>query len=1578
MNIRTKLLVFFLVLLVIPASLILGTFFVKYEKQLRDTAFQRLINARHTKHAQLDDYVNERKNDTEALVKTIGSLMQGASEKIEIAQENKLAQIRAYFSQLEKEIEVVSLNPILTNALADFGSTIAPSGVIDKSLYDFFDTIKYEGALAHIKDVSGYYDILLISKDGRVIYSTTREEDLGADLLEGELKDTGLGAAFQEGLEKINFQDFEPFVPSGNRHISFVGAPIVQDQDTIGVVVLKLENSNLNTIVDRKEGMGSTGRTFILGKSAEKIDYRTHNHGKNNLGMVKETENVDVLTDLFDTEILSKLYINPQGTVELQQFEPIHIPNLDWVMVTTMDLAEAISPSFENGEDAFFKEYIKLGGYTNLFIISAEGDLLYEVNKHADLEGKNVQEDTNGKNGLSELLKKISLSQKIEFVDFHLSRSELHSSHIPYAIIGGPLLQNGQIELIVALQMPIDGIAKIMAEREGLGRTGETYLVGPHGRMRSDSYLSPETFSFLASFTNSDQGSVNTAMILEALTGQTGEKIALDYRGQKVLSAYAPFQIGDYTWALLAEMDSEEALESVKSLHNKLLMLFFILVVSFLLSVYFIYKLLKPLEKLQSGVDRVAAGEFDFTLEVTSEDEVGRLTNAFNSMALALQQSKIEDEEQKWLKKGVTKLEDLLRGNHSLKELCTNIVTFMAEYLDAQVGLIYARQKDDLYTYIDGYAFKPSEIFSYEIRAGEGLIGEVVQQKKKISIDNIPKDTISITSGLGSIAPTSLIVLPFVHDDQVEGVMELGMLEHFTELKTRFLEETAANIAILISSARARETLDKSFEKTRKQSIELQRQQEELQSSNEEMEEQTQMLMASESKLQEQQEELQAANEELEEKTEYLQRNKKSIEDKNIKLEQLGLDLKVKAEDLAVASKYKSEFLANMSHELRTPLNSLLLLSRLLTENKEGNLTNDQIDSAKVIYKSGNDLLLLINEILDLSKIEAGKMQLQIGEIDISDLATSITKSFDHLAEQKSISFTVEIDESVPQKITSDQQRIEQILKNFLSNSFKFTSQGEIMVNFFQPDDSATFPTSDLTPQETVGISVRDTGIGIPEDKLKVIFEAFQQVEGGTARKYGGTGLGLSISRELAKLLGGEIQLHSAENRGSTFTLFLPLQHEHERVEVPVKLSLPHVAPEKPISQTNIEIPLSKEMKDDREDISKDDRTVLIIEDDEVFAFTMLNFCRERGFKGIICLTGEQGVEFAQKYGPQAIILDIHLPGIDGWNVLQLLKENATTRHIPVHFMSSDDPVPDAFSKGAIGYLRKPVSQSDIDRALSNLESFVNKSMKELLLVEDDANQRRAITKLIGDDTVTITEVQSGKEAIVALQEKDFDCIILDLGLPDMSGFEFLKKMKQELKTPAPPVVVYTGRDLSIEEENELRNYTGSIIIKSVRSDERLLDETSLFLHQVYKDMPAHKQEIIKQLHDTDQVLHGKNLLIVDDDMRNVFALSKVLKDKNINTLKAENGVKALEILAERDDIDLVLMDIMMPVMDGYETMRKIRDQKKFSTLPIIALTAKAMQQDKDDCIAAGANDYLAKPVDVDRLLSMMRVWLHR
>ncbi len=1033
--------------------------------------------------------------------------------------------------------------------------------------------------------------------------------------------------------------------------------------------------------------------------------------------------------------------------------------------------------------------------------------------------------------------------------------------------------------------------------------------------------------------------------------------------------------------------------------HSKLIMfvIFGITVIMSIIIGYFLVRTITyPLKKLERAAESVATGNDDVTLNIQSEDEIGNLASSFNRMTRAIREAKQENVLQDWLKTGQNMLNEKMRGDQDLVALSKNVITYLCKYLDAQIGALYLynHQKEEL-KLTGSYAFNLRKSLNTTVKVGDGLIGQAAYEQELISINDIPEDYIRINSALGEVPPRQVVAVPFLYESRLEGVMEFGTLYEFSDKQLKFLKNVTENIAIGFNSANSRKRINVLLQESQEQAEELKKRQEELERSNRELEAQTNALKESESELQAQQEELRATNEELEEKTRYLEKQRKEISEKNNDLEIARKDIEQKAKELEITSKYKSEFLANMSHELRTPLNSLLILARNLYDNRTKNLTEEQLEAAQIIYKSGNDLLALINDILDLSKIEAGKMNINIENINIQRMVDSIENTFRHMIEQKKLEFRVKVDEQLPKTIDSDPQRIEQIIKNLMSNAVKFTKEGFIELSVEQPDEKL-IKKSKLKPDEVICLQVEDSGIGIPKEKQLAIFEAFQQADGSTSRKYGGTGLGLSISKQLVTLLGGEFHLISQRGEGSKFSIILPRHITPEQIKKTMDISDAKITSSNQSTGHDSSPPkheptnhqLKKEIpepfanksfiSDDRGLIHQEDKVILVIEDDPSFAKILLNQCHEKGFKCIATPHGETGLDLAGEYKPAAIILDIKLPGISGWQVLDALKSNPDMRHIPVHMMSVEEASLDAMKKGAIGFLTKPVHREQIDQAFVKLEHVIEKEIKDLLVVEDDEKMRNAIVKLIKDKDVKIIAVDNGKQACELIENHRFDCMVLDLGLPDVPGIELLNRLSKKENITIPPVIVYTGKEISPEEHRELEQYADSIIIKGVKSEERLLDETALFLHRVVSDMPSRMQEMIVSLHDKDAMFRNKKVLLVDDDMRNVFALSKILQEKGMKILKAEDGKKALQILSQNNDIDLVLMDIMMPVMDGYKAMREIRKMKNYKNIPVIALTAKAMKEDRQKCIEAGASDYLPKPVDIDRLVSMMRVWLYQ
>ena len=1007
----------------------------------------------------------------------------------------------------------------------------------------------------------------------------------------------------------------------------------------------------------------------------------------------------------------------------------------------------------------------------------------------------------------------------------------------------------------------------------------------------------------------------------------------------------------------------------------------------------------------------VTEGDLTRTVTVEAKGELDELKRSVNQMIANLKETTERNQEQDWLKTNLAKFSRMMQGQRDLESVSRLIMSDLTPLVGAHHGAFFIAEgegsKDFLLRLIASYAYKARKSVSNRFRPGEGLVGQAALEKKPILLTGVPDDYITISSGLGEAPPRNIMVLPILFEGEVKAVIELASFLPFSQIHQVFLDQLTESVGVVLNmitaNMRTEELLQQSQNLTQElqsQSQELQAQQEELRRTNVELEAQAKTLKASEEALRDQQEELQQVNEELEEKAALLAEQNRKVEQKNREVEAARAELEEKAQQLALSSKYKSEFLANMSHELRTPLNSLLILAKLLADNKDGNLSPKQVEYAQTILASGTDLLNLINDVLDLSKVEAGKMDINPGDVLLADISNYAERSFGPQAEQKGVELRIDIDPELPPAVYTDGQRLQQVLKNLLSNAFKFTHEGSITLGMRKADKGRRYANQMLNDADVVvAFSVADTGIGIAADKQRLIFEAFQQADGTTSRKYGGTGLGLSISREIARLLGGEIRVESAEGRGSTFTLFLPLRWPGDPdgrgggTESPVVFgSGAGAGPAMIEAQRRNEAasalqedrrryprdPSQAGIHDDRASIQPGDRVVLVVENDPHFARILLDMAREKGYKVLVAMDGETGLDLVQEYRPDAVTLDIDLPGIDGWTVLDRLKHSPDTRHIPVHIVSGVGQRQRGLRNGAVNYLEKPISKEALDGAFDRINNLLSDGTKRLLVVEDDETQRQSIIELIGDDDVEIVAVSSAEEAVDRLRETRFDCMVLDLGLHGEDGFELLERVKGTPEMQDLPIIIYTGKDLSPQEETRLRRYAESIIIKDAKSPERLLDETALFLHRVESSLPDEKRRMLEQLHKTDSVFGGKKIMVVDDDVRNIFSLTSVLEQQGMNVIFAENGRDAIELLKAQPDVDLVLMDVMMPEMDGYETTRAIRGMPEFGSLPIISLTAKAMKGDREKSIAAGASDYITKPVDVDQLLSLMRVWLYR
>ncbi|MDQ6638074.1 MAG: response regulator, partial [Pseudomonadota bacterium] len=948
----------------------------------------------------------------------------------------------------------------------------------------------------------------------------------------------------------------------------------------------------------------------------------------------------------------------------------------------------------------------------------------------------------------------------------------------------------------------------------------------------------------------------------------------------------------------------------------------------------------------------VTKGDLTRSIQVETRGEVAELKDNINTMISNLRETTESNREQDWLKTNLARFTGMLQGQRELSTVGQLLLTELAPLVNAHQGTIYhlAVTEADaelalLSSYAQGVQLAPT------IRIGEGLVGQCAAEKKRILLTDVPADFVRIGSSLGQAQQVSVVVLPVLFEGETKAVIELASLQNFSLGSLAFLDLLTQSIGAVFNTIEATMRTEGLLTQSQQLTVELQSRQSELQQTNEE----------------------------LGTKAKLLAEQNAEVERKNAEVEQARRALEEQAAELALTSKYKSEFLANMSHELRTPLNSILILSQQLAENAPGNLSGKQVEFSRNINSSGSDLLHLINDILDLSKIESGTVTVEIEDITFAGLRETIERNFRHVAEAKNLPFQIRFAADLPRAMESDPKRLQQILKNLLSNAVKFTSHGHVHVNVemaaagWSPDHAVLSNAA-----QVVAFTVEDTGIGVPPDKQRLIFEAFQQADAGTSRKYGGTGLGLAISRELAVLLGGEIRLVSVHGKGSVFTLYLPLHYAGSNAPRPSARSGDGGAAEGRHEMTVLPVAREEHVADDRATVEPGDSSFLIVEDDPHYARILLGLARDTGFKGIVASKGAHALALAKQFRPAAISLDIFLPDMLGWTVLNQLKLDPATRHIPVQIVTMEEERQHGLARGAFAYLVKEPTTAGLEAAFERIKGFATSSTKRLLVVEDNDIERASIVELLDHDDIETVPVGTGQAALAAMLERPFDCVVLDLRLPDMSGFELLEKVHAEPMLADVPVVVFTGKDLAEHEVARLKAMAKSIVLKDVQSPERLLDETALFLHRVVTDLPPAKQEMLERLHGGKEVLRGRKVLVVDDDARNIFALTSLLENHEMEVLSATNGRRAIELIQATPEISMVLMDIMMPEMDGYETMREIRRHGEFRTLPILALTAKAMKGDREKCLDAGASDYIAKPVNTDQLLSLMRVWLFR
>ncbi|MEP6464848.1 MAG: response regulator [Parafilimonas sp.] len=971
----------------------------------------------------------------------------------------------------------------------------------------------------------------------------------------------------------------------------------------------------------------------------------------------------------------------------------------------------------------------------------------------------------------------------------------------------------------------------------------------------------------------------------------------------------------------------------------------------------------KRLNLIQNIAEKISSGNYKTRLTDESKDVLGSLAGSLNKMAESLDYSFMNLSHNEWLQSGIASLNDKMIGEKNLSTLTYHVLDFIAGYVESPVAAFYLLENNALKLYA-GIALDESNT-KKEIILGEGIAGQSAVSGKEILIKDISENDLLISYAAGKIKPNAIFAIPVFYEGKLKGVIEIASLTTFTSIQQEFLKSSTYNIGIAIHAAHENQRLQELLAETQAQSEELQAQHNEMENINAELEVQAEKLQASEEELKVQQEELQQSNTELEERS-------RLLEEKNELILERNFEIQGKAEQLEIITKYKSEFLANMSHELRTPLNSILLLSRLLSENHGNNLNSDQIEYAVVIQNSGKSLLTLINEILDLSKIESGKMELEYSNVSIKDITRGIKDLFEPVAKDKDILFTINTEDE-EQQIETDRLRLDQILRNLISNALKFTKQGAVTLSIKKTHEAFSFV-------------VKDSGIGIPKDKLETVFEAFQQADGSTKRQFGGTGLGLSISRQLAKLLGGEITVTSEEGKGSEFKLTIPSTKNAAYIFEEKEILFKHTTD----NETNI-IPSIKKydrsyisdiipasIDDDRNNIEAGDKLILIVEDDISFAKSLLNYTRQKNYKGIVAVRGDEGIELAKKYHPHGILLDLQLPVKSGWEVMDELKADAATKPIPIHMMSSHEVKTKSLSSGAADFISKPVAFEKMSEVFQKIEDALSRHPKKVMIVEENEMHAKALAYFLESFNVVSEITNSIKESIDTLNKENVDCVILDMAISVQGSYDILGEVRKAPGFEDLPIIVFTGKNLSYTEEMHIKQYADSIVVKTAHSYQRILDEVSLFLHLVEQNKNDKKSPKYKRMGELAEVLKGKTVLVADDDVRNIFSLTKSLENYGMNVISAIDGKDALKQLSEHKKIDIVLMDMMMPEMDGYESTKRIRENPKYKNLPVIAVTAKAMMGDREKCINAGASDYITKPVDADQLISLLRVWLYQ
>lgn len=1262
-------------------------------------------------------------------------------------------------------------------------------------------------------------------------------------------------------------------------------------------------------------------------------------------------------------------------------------------------------------------------GFHDLFLIDNRGNILFSLAEEEDL-GSNLITGRYSHTRFAQAVERTLKTGQLSFSGFEHYQP---SNGIISGFFAAPVIDDAGEKIgAIALQIESIDLLKMIGAHASSGCA--TYLINEAGKLRSpacitENYLEYKVPHQLVSdwlagkeqshppedehehehenqhtHIEAEGTAHDSGHEPESATQRTHHDHVSTYTtptGEQVVGLIHEIQLLDKQWAVVVQMPVSEAFAAADEMQRQILLLTLLTIVLVVaLSIPISRSIVRPVSKLTDLVERVRIGELDQRVEIENRNEMGVLGDGVNNMLDSLQKTSEENEHQQWKQQGASTLSEATRGDQSMDQLSCNIMGALCRYLSIEAGALYLATEQQI-ELAGSYSLTGRQqlVCSY----GEGVIGQAAADRKVTVINNLPDDYLLIRTGLGQAPLKHLLIYPIIKDKRLVGLLELVSLTEISAVNMEFIQWVSPQIAIMLQTTTARDHTKQLLLKTQQQAAELETREVELREKQSILEEKNEQLNI-------QQDQLRKANDKLEVRAEELEVSKQTLEERNNDLHKATAEISKRAEELKQASRYKSQFLSNMSHELRTPLNSLLILAKLLADNKHGNLSEQQQQYATTIHDSGTDLLRLINDILDMSKIEAGKMEVNYEQVYADDFTLGLVQKFRPMAEDKGIDFSIEQGE-IPAQWYTDGQKVGQILKNLISNALKFTSEGGVTLSL-QPH-----PPLDGTQHQSLALSVKDTGIGIPKEKRKLIFSAFQQADGDTSRRFGGTGLGLTISRQLSELLGGKIEIESEEGRGSTFTLIIPVDDSSAQSAQPEKreeqieptepapaepqpseqhAQHPESAPE-PESESESESeshdPEPGQEKreppstDDRDTLQAgdDQRSILIIEDDLPFSTLLKSIARKRSFKVLVAGEGKEGLYLANHYQPSGIILDLGLPDMSGEVVMRELKDNLDTRHIPIHILSAREVDSELLRSGALGFQSKPGSRKELNQMFEGFERVVNNKIRRLLLImaPDEADE---VTTLIEGRDLSIHQVDTLQEARAQLESDQFDTVMMTLEFSDSRATELLEWMRnhEEPTISALPAIVYCEEDLSPDERDKLNRYAQSVIHKRDRSDEVILDQSSLFLHRLESNLPESQRQIVRMLHDNEAVFENRKVLIVDDDMRNIFALTASLKDRGLSVVAAKNGREGLEKLEQNEDIDLVLMDIMMPEMDGYEAMRAIRAQDHFEKLPVIALTAKAMKGDRSLCIEAGASDYLPKPVDMERLFSMMRVWLYK